>query len=293
MKRVSTQAWILALAMVSMSMFTNCGNKDSQGNSDTNTSAVKTSKDTKEKKQDKDIYFYSSKDRTDKKPVEAEKLGFTSQIGSVNTKEFQGNTHIREVWLSPSIQHVAESGFEGCTSLEQVHFQGFVPVVNDRAFFGCSALKGIKANVSTVGLDAFKGCTSLQYADFGDQIWWIREGAFEGCTSLKRIILAITMKKMDDGAFTGCTSVEEVTIPNDVKNRMFGMFSAQDKFKKVYLLSTEFYPMPKNCSPSKGCTLYVPDAFLDQYRKDSGWSQFGSIEPLSKTKYYTAEGLCK
>ena len=51
--------------------------------------------------------------------------------------------------------------------------------------------------------------------------------------------------------------------------------------------------MPKNCTPSKGCTLYVPDAFLDQYKQDAGWSQFGSIEPLSKTKYYTAEGLNK
>ena len=51
--------------------------------------------------------------------------------------------------------------------------------------------------------------------------------------------------------------------------------------------------VPKNCTPSKGCTLYVPDAFLDQYKQDAGWSQFGSIEPLSKTKYYTAEGLNK
>lgn len=291
MRHIKTQAWVLALAMAAGLTLTGCGNKAAQDDKEQTTST--STKKKSSAKPDKDIYFYSSKDRSEKKVVEAEKLGFTSQIASIGQKEFEGNTKIREMWIGPKVTHIAEDAFSGCTSLEQVHFQGFVPVINDRSFMGCSALKGLKASVSTVGVDAFNGCKSLQYAIFSDQIWWIREGAFKDCSSLKRIILAITMKKLDDGAFDGCTGVEELTIPNDVKNRMFGMFPAPEKFKKIYLLSTEFYPMPKNCTPSKGCTLYVPDAFLDQYKQDAGWSQFGSIEPLSKTKYYTAEGLNK
>ena len=51
--------------------------------------------------------------------------------------------------------------------------------------------------------------------------------------------------------------------------------------------------MPKNCTPQKGCTLYVPDAFLAQFQADAEWSQFGSIQPLSKSKYFTAEGFLK
>ncbi len=291
MRHIKTQAWVLALALATGLPLAGCGGKAGQDGQETSSSATQEKK--ADKKADKDIYFYTTKDRADKKVVDAAKLGFTNQITSIVQKEFEGNTNIHEIWIGPKVTHIAEDAFSGCTSLEQVHFQGFVPVINDRSFQGCSALKSLKANVSTVGVDAFNGCTSLTSAEFGDQIWWIREGAFKGCTSLKRIILAITMKKLDDGAFDGCSGVEELTIPNDVKNRMFGMFPAPEKLKKVYLLSTEFYPMPKNCTPSKGCTLYVPDAFLDQYSKDAGWSQFGKIEPLSKTKYYTAEGLCK
>ncbi len=290
MRQINRQAWILAMALAAGLSLTGCNGKTSQEGQEQK-SAAPASK--KQNKQDKDIYFYTTKDRAAKKTVEAEKLGFTNQIASITPKEFEGNTGIREMWIGPNVKHIAEDAFSGCTSLEQVHFQGFVPVINDRAFSGCTALKSLKVNVSTVGLDAFSGCTSLTSAEFGDQIWWIREGAFKDCAALKRIILTITMKKLDDGAFEGCTGVEELTIPNDVKNRMFGMFSAPEKFKKIYLLSTEFYPMPKNCTPTKGCTLYVPDVFLEQYRQDKGWSQFGKVEPLSKTKYYTAEGLWK
>ena len=290
MRHIKTQVWLLAFAMTIGLSVTACDSKTAQ---DGKEKTAKPAKQKEDAEKDKDIYFYTSTDRKEKKVVEAEKLGFTNQIASIAPKEFEGNTHIKEMWVGPKVTHIAEDAFSGCTSLEQVHFQGFVPVINDRSFKGCSALKALKVNVSTVGVDAFNGCTSLQTADFGDQIWWIREGAFKGCTALKRIILTITMKKLDDGAFEGCTGLEEVTIPNDVKNRMFGMFPAPEKFKKVYLLSTEFYPMPKNCTPGKNCTLYVPDAFLEQYRKDAEWSQFGQIEPLSKTKYYTAEGLWK
>ncbi len=291
MRHIKTQAWVLALALAAGPTLAGCGGKTAQDGQEQATATA--GKQKKEAKADKDIYFYTTKDQADKKVIEAAKLGFTNQITGIAAKQFEGNTHIQEMWIGPKIQHIAESAFKGCTSLEQIHFQGFVPVINDHSFEGCSALKSLKVNVSTVGVDAFNGCTSLQSAQFGDQIWWIREGAFKGCTSLKSILLAITMKKLDDGAFEGCTAVEELTVPNDVKNRMFGMFPAPEKLKKVYLLSTEFYPMPKNCTPSKGCTLYVPDAFLDQYRQDAGWSQFGQVEPLSKTKYYTAEGLSK
>ena len=51
--------------------------------------------------------------------------------------------------------------------------------------------------------------------------------------------------------------------------------------------------MPKNCTPNNGCTLYVPDAFLAQYQADENWMKFGSIEPLSKSKYFKAEGFWK
>ena len=240
-----------------------------------------------------DIFFYTSRHRADKYVPTEEKMGFGSQVLSINPEEFKDNKSIKEVWVSPKIKHVAEHAFEGCSSLEKVHFQGDMPVINDEAFKGCSALKNLRVDVYTIGIDAFKGCTSLETAHFGQHIYWIRNGAFGDCRNLRSVIMAITMEKLENEAFAGCTSIEEFSVPNSFKNRMFGLIPSADKWKKIYMLSTEYYPMPKNCTPNKNCTLYVPDAFLSQFKADADWMQFGSIEPLSKTKYFTAEGFLK
>lgn len=240
-----------------------------------------------------DIFFYTSRHRADKFVPTAEKMGFGSNILTINPDEFKDNKTLREVWVGPQIEHIANYAFAGCTSLEKVHFQGEVKVINDEAFKDCSALKNLRVDVYTVGLNAFQGCASLETARFGEHIWWIREGAFANCRKLRSVLMGITMKKLEDGAFEGCTGIEEFSIPNDFKNRMFGLVPSATKWKKIYLLSTEYYPMPKNCTPNKGCTLYVPDAFLAKFQADTDWMQFGSIEPLSKSKYFTAEGLWK
>ena len=240
-----------------------------------------------------DIFFYTSQHRADKYVPTEEKMGFGSHVQSINPSEFKDNKSLREVWVGPQIKHIAEGAFAGCSSLEKVHFQGEVAVINDEAFRDCSSLKNLRVDVYTIGLDAFRGCTSLETARFGEHIWWIRDGAFGDCRKLRSVLMGITMQKIEDGAFEGCTSIEEFSIPNDFKNRMFGLVPSVSKWKKVYLLSTEYYAMPKNCTPQKGCTLYVPDAFLAQYQADADWMQFGSIEPLSKSKYFTAEGFWK
>lgn len=242
----------------------------------------------------KDIFFYTAKHRADKYVPTEEKMGFGSTIQSINESEFEGNTSIKEVWIAPQIQHIVNKAFAGCTSLEKIHFQGEIPVINDGAFEGCTALKNLNVDAYTIGVDAFKDCSSLETARFGEHIWWLRVGAFENCKKLRSVLMGITMKKIDDGAFAGCTGIEEFTVPNDFKNRMFGLVSeSAPKWKQVYLLSTEFYPMPKNCTPNGKSTLYVPDAFLAQFQADAEWQKFGSIEPLSKSKYFTAEGFWK
>ncbi len=277
-------AFILALLPF---LFVSCGKN-------ANSEKASSSKKIKKKSDDKvQAFIYTVEKRKDKYVPTESQMVFSKKIGSVNEYEFQGNQSLQEVWIGQQIQHIANGAFKNCTALQKVHFEGFVPVINDESFMGCENLQSLNVDASTLGLDAFKDCKSLQSAIFGEHIWWIREGAFGNCTSLKRVISRITMAKLEDGAFEGCTAIEEFSVPNDVKNRMFGMMPAPEKWRKIYVLSTEFFPMPKNCTPNDQCTLYVPDAFLDKFKGAEGWNQFGSIEPLSKSKYYTAEGLWK
>jgi hypothetical protein len=240
-----------------------------------------------------DVFIYTPEHRKEKTQPDKAKVLISKKLASINTSEFSGNTTIEEVWVGEQVQHIANNAFEGCTNLKKIHIAGPLPVINDGAFIGCSSLESLNADVYTIGVDGFKGCTSLKSVVLGEHAYWIRVGAFYGCKNLKKIILADTMSKLEDGAFEGCTAMEELSIPNDFKNRMFGMFPNQAGFRKVYLLTTEFYPMPKSCQPSKECTLYVPDNFVKQFQDDAQWSQYGKIEPMSKTKYYTAEGFLK
>jgi len=291
MKSFKNYTVVLGLALCTTLSYNCTGNKQEQAKEEGATTQVV--KKAKKSEAPTDVFFYTAQHRKDKFQPTEPKLGFNTQIGSINNDEFKGNENIQEVWVAPQIKHIANNAFEGCKNLQQVHFQGFVPVINDESFKGCSSLQSLKVDVSTIGLDAFNGCKSLQTAEFGEHIWWIREGAFAGCSKLKKLLLHITMQKLEDGAFEGCNAMEEFAIPNDFKNRMFGMFPQSNKWKKVYLLATEYFAMPKNCSPGANCILYVPDAFLEQYRADADWSKFKAIEPLSKSQYYTAEGFRK
>ena len=240
-----------------------------------------------------DVFIYTPEHRKSKTQPDKAKVLISKKLLSINTNEFSGNTTMEEIWIGEQVQHIAAGAFNGCTNLKKIHLAGDLPVINDGAFTGCTSLEELKGDVYTVGVDGFKGCTSLKSVVLGEHTYWIRVGSFEGCKNLKRLILGDTMSKLEDGAFEGCSSMEELSIPNDFKNRMFGMFPNPEKLRKVYLLTTEFYPLPKNCQPNKECTLYVPDAFLSQFQADEQWNQFGSIQPMSKSKYYTAEGYLK
>ncbi len=245
-----------------------------------------------EKKEKVKAFVYTSQHRKDKATVTQPVVAFSKKIQSVNEEEFKDNEYIEEVYVHDQIKHITQKAFMGCKNLREVHFEGEVTVINDEAFRDCSALQSVDVDTWTVGLDAFNGCTSLERVKFGDKLWWIREGAFAGCTNLKSILMGITLSKLEN-AFEGCTAVEEFSVPNDFKNRIFGDFAQCPNVKRIYILSTEFFKMPKNCTPRPECELFVPDAFVPQFQGDEDWSKFGKIRPLSESDYYTAEGFWK
>ena len=279
---------ILCTAFIACTMLTTSCSKSSETQSQTTEKKAK-----KAKKADKDVFFYTAQHRKDKFVPTSPVIGFTDKILDIKAEEFKGNENIREIIVPKHIEHIAESAFEGCTNLETIHFAGEMKVINDNAFAGCTSLKKLMVDTWTVGLSSFEGCTSLEEVRFGDHMWWIRANAFAGCTSLKSILMGITLEKLEDDAFAGCKAVEEFSVPQAMKNRMFGYFADCPNVKKVYILSTEFFPVPKNCTPKASTTIYVPDAFLAQFQGDAGWSKFGEILPLSQSKYFADNGFWK
>ena len=245
------------------------------------------------KKSNKKVFLYTLEHREGKYQPTEPVIAFSKKIGSVNEAEFKANQNLQEVYIGEQIKHIMPHAFEDCQNLTAVHYAADIPVINDYAFKGCTSLKEFICDAYTVGLSCFEGCTSLEKVRFGDHMYWIREKSFGGCKNLKSILMGITLEKLDDNAFPGCTAVEEFSVPQAMKNRMWGYFPECPNLKRVYLLSTEFYPVPKNCTPRPDCTIYVPDVFLAQFKGDAEWSKFKEILPLSQSKYFADNGFWK
>ncbi len=244
--------------------------------------------------------YYDAKKKESKKQIESEALGFklaTKQFPTFDVKdgEFQGNQHIKELYITDHCVNIAPFAFANCSNLEKIVSTTTIDVVNDDAFENCTSLKVLDNDIRTIGLNSFAGCTSLESFITTDNLYWVRDSAFLGCTSLKTVILGITMTKFEDGAFADCPNIEEISIPAAWKLHMFNVYQSMPNLKKVYLLTTEHFAFPEN-SKDFNCEqvdLYVPDVFVQNFKDDETWARFKSISPLSSTEYFNEMGARK
>ncbi len=247
------------------------------------------------------IHYYTNSERKAKKQPTDEKLSIHKSLcdaegnAAINEHEFEGNTNIKEVYFLNRITNIAAYAFANCTSLEKVIATKMVDVVNDNAFEGCANLKTFDAETRTVGLSAFANCTSLEEFKSLNEPYWIRDLAFQNCKSLKKVLLGLTMSKMEENPFDGCDALEEVSIPFALRRMMFGVLKNCKNMKTVYLLTTEYFDYPESGAEfvCEQVSLYVPDAYIDKFKGNASWSRFKEILPLSTSPYFDAMGLNK
>ncbi len=249
-----------------------------------------------------DIHYYTAGERKAGKKPTSEVLGFrlvpkNMKDGKMDVKEheFEGNTHIREIYMTDPCTNIAPYAFAGCTNLQQLVSTATIDVINDNAFEGCSSLGALESDVRTIGLSSFAGCTSMERFIATDNLYWVRDSAFLNCTSLKSVIMGIALSKFEDTAFEGCTAVEEISIPSAWKLHMFNVYKSMPNIQRVYLLTMEPFGFPESSKdfPCEQVDLYVPDAFLQNFKEDASWARFKSIVPLSQSQYFTETGIRK
>ncbi len=290
--------WATMMALVCTTGLTACGGskdgKDAEG--------TEAGKAAQAEKVPEGTIFYSQTDHAkagDGKGtrVKIEKLAFNEKITDVAGGEFEGNPHIKEVYFTTNFLNVGVGGFASCPNLETVKiFKGVVVnVFNDEAFKGCPKLKSIDGHVQAFGLDAMNGCTSLESVITYDDLSQFRTGAFANCPNLKTVILGMPTRDPEAGAFKGSDNIEEISIPHKANKLLLGEMKDKKNLKTIYLLSNEVYEFPASANglAVENIDLYVMDNLVDGFKKDAKWSQFKSIQPLSKTKWFKADGLRK
>lgn len=220
-------------------------------------------------------------------------------ITVIRTEAFSKCPNLKEVVLPDGLQSIDVRGFADCPALESVTFPKGLKIICDQSFENCPSLKkvALPEKCYCIGISAFEGASNLTDIEFTPALELVYERAFANCTSLKQVLMPATVQKVDTSAFRGCTNVEELAIPQALRYNIFEMFRDAKNLKKLYVLSLEPYNFPKANPiagfPNKECSVYVPDAQVEDYRARATWAGFKEILPLSESGLYDSMGLRK
>lgn len=153
------------------------------------------------------------------------------------------------------------------------------------------------SRISYIAEGSFKGYTSLRKVIIQKDLNTINDEAFADCPNLETVLLSTTLHNLGDSVFKNCNNIHEVSIPNNAKHHFFNHLSHCKKIDTIYLLTPEYFKMPKSIKeasfPFSGCKLYVADSKVDHYRNDPDWARFGQILPLSQSRWYDENGWWK
>ena len=174
---------------------------------------------------------------------------------------------------------------------------GVVSTIGDNAFCSYQELETVNIKCKVVGKESFKGCASLRTAIITRNLNWLRSEAFANCPQLETVLLSTTLTQIEDNVFLNSNNIREVSIPNNVKTHFFQHLSHCRKINTIYLLSLDYFKMPKSIKDApiqfSKCKLYVPDSKLEQFRKNADWARFGQILPLSQSRWFDEKGWGK
>ena len=174
---------------------------------------------------------------------------------------------------------------------------GVVSTIGDNAFSNCQELETVNIRCKIIGKESFKGCASLRTAIIPRNLNWVRQEAFANCPQLETVLFSTTVSQIEENIFLNSNNIREVSIPNNIRTHFFLHLSHCRKINTIYLLSLDYFKMPKSIKDApirfSKCKLYVPDAILEQFRNNADWSRFGQILPLSQSRWFDAKGWGK
>ena len=108
------------------------------------------------------------------------------KVVAVAETAFYGNTILRKITVSASIERVEKDAFAYCENLNAVYFEDGCSFIGEAAFEGCTLLETVRLpnNLSIIDDFAFQGCTRLGKVEMPSTLSSIGYNAFMDCESL-------------------------------------------------------------------------------------------------------------
>ena len=214
----------------------------------------------------------------------------------IGDSAFEGCEALTSINIPESVTRIGFDAFGVCEALTSVTIPNSVTEIGDSAFCRCEALTSIivaeenkvydsrgncNAIIETKTNRLIQGCTNTVIPE---SVTEIGAGAFKWCEALTSVTIPNSVTEIGLYAFEGCEALTSVTIPNSVTKIGFSAFEGCKNLEELILCHT--YPTQSWASEeifsfAKQATLYVPKESVAAFQKDSFWSEFAAIKPIT------------
>lgn len=186
-------------------------------------------------------------------------------VTSIGEHAFAWCSGLTSINIPDGVTSIGKNAFADCTSLTEINIPNGVTSIERSVFSGCSGLTSINIPdaVTSIGNSAFYGCSSLTSIDIPDEVTSIGQSAFEECSGLTSISIGNGVTSIGEYAFQNCSNLTEITC---------------QATRPPYCDEGVFYYVE-----TSECTLYVPDASIEEYKSSYPWSEFSNIKGISAT----------
>ena len=205
-----------------------------------------------------------------------------SEVTRIPAYAFITCSGLTSVTIPSSVTSIGELAFSHCSGLTSVIIPNSVKSIEKMAFFSCTGLKSvaISSSITSIGDRVFADCSALTELAIPNSVTSIGESAFAGCSGLTSVIIPNSVTSIGSYAFSYCTGLMSVIIPNSVTS--IGSYAFRDCSGLMEIINQRatpqaidtyvFYNVDKTA-----CTLRLPAASIEAYRKADDWKDFVNI----------------
>lgn len=224
-------------------------------------------------------------------------VNIPSTIQSIGEYAFYECNSLTQMLLPDALTSLGRSAFYSCDRLSTLHFPANLTTLPSSCCSDCYNLKDLRlpTNLNTIGSSAFYNTYNLRKVDFPEGLDEIGQHGFK-YSGLDSVILPIKMTYMSYAAFANCSNLTYVELPAYLETKSsndygyYSTFNACPSLKTIVCKSAtppSIVSDPFQDCPSKtDLTLQVPSFAITNYKLDTYWYQFGTIEAMAETPTY-------
>lgn len=208
-----------------------------------------------------------------------------SSVTSIGTYAFSEAKSLTEVSFPKNsvLQSIGENAFYYCTSLAKFLMPNTVTSLGYGCFYYCSALSNLSlsSSLTQIPSSCFYHNTSLKNVLFPENLQSIGYEAFE-YSGLENVILPVGLTYLDYRAFGNCKSLKYIELPS-YNNYYYYTFESCTALETIVCPSCTPPAISGNPFSNvnrSNITLKVPSFAVNDYKLDTYWLNFGTIEAM-------------